>query len=212
MFLNGEQIKSRLNIDNRISLTDNFDEKLIITPILQYEDQIKDDSVSVDLRLGNNFVLFNRFNISHTDPASDEYYNRKYTVNYELQIGQSLILHPGQFFLGETLEWVKMPYNLCGLISAKSSEARDGLQVETANLIHPRFSGTITLELKNNGEVPLTLYPGLQIAQLSLIPIQFITKATPISKGTFPYQFGPSVSKKQKKDLEKIKKFRELFL
>ena len=121
-------------------------------------------------------------------------------------------MHPNQFILAETLEWIKLPYDLTAILTTKSSEAREGLQIETANLIHPRFSGTVTLELKNNGEVPIKLYPGLTIGQISLLKLNIpIDGNTPIAKSTFPYAVRPVVATKFKKDLDTLKKFKNFY-
>lgn len=212
MYLSGEEIIKRLTDDLNKFGQDEFDKKLVITPILNKLEQIKVDAASVDLRLGTHFSMFNRFFTSHTDPASEDYQVRTSIIKKEILIGDKLILHPHQFVLGETLEWVKMPNDLVGILTAKSSDAREGLQIESANLIHPRFSGPITLELKNNGEIPITLYPGLYIGQLSLIKLsEPIKKLTPISKSTFGFSLSPTVSTHPKNDLEIIKKFKEIF-
>jgi dCTP deaminase len=205
MILNGEEIRFIL-LDSKKDLeTESFDDKLIITPLLQLEDQIRKDTVSVDLRLGTKFVFVNKFFLSHTDPKHTETDIKPSISDYEVMIGSHLILHPNQFILGETLEWIKMPNYLAGLLTAKSSNARDGLQVESANLIHPRFSGTITFELKNNGEVPIKLYPGMLIAQISFIQLhKKITSESPISKSSIKFEYKPRPVMKQSKDFETI--------
>lgn len=210
MILSGEEIKKRLEKDKLEKDESNFDKKLIITPILNIEDQIKDDGVSVDLRLGANFVIFNKISSTYTDYQNSDYPQRRGLEQQEVEIGEKIILHPHQFILGETLEWVKMPNDLSGLLTSKSSDAREGVQVELANLIHPRFSGTITLELKNNGELPIALYPGLPICQLVIMKLYAsISKETPIAKSTFRFSLGPWVATKIKKEFEILKKIKE---
>ena len=66
-----------------------------------------------------------------------------------------------------TLEWIKLPANLQGIVTARSSWAREGLSIATASLIHPGYKGVVTLELANLGQIPLSLYPGLRIAQIA---------------------------------------------
>jgi dCTP deaminase len=78
------------------------------------------------------------------------------------------VLHPGRFVLGTTLEWIRMPNRLAGSIVGKSSLGRHGLIIETAPVVHPGFSGCLTLELANVGEIPIALRPGMEIAQLQL--------------------------------------------
>jgi len=78
------------------------------------------------------------------------------------------VLHPGRFVLGATLEWVRMPNTCCGFIVGKTSLGRHGLSIETAPIVHPGFSGCLTLELSNVGEIPIALRPGMEIAQLQI--------------------------------------------
>ena len=78
------------------------------------------------------------------------------------------VLRPGRFVLGSTLEWIRMPTCCVGAIVGKSSLGRHGLIIETAPVMHPGFSGCLTLELANVGEVPINLRPGMEIAQLQI--------------------------------------------
>jgi dCTP deaminase len=83
--------------------------------------------------------------------------------------GDRFILHPRKFILGITLEWPRLPTRLGGYVAGKSSWGRRGLVIETAAGIHPGFSGCLTLELANMGEVPpIALIPGMRICQIFL--------------------------------------------
>ncbi len=84
--------------------------------------------------------------------------------------GESFVIHPGEFCLGRTLEWVELPDDIVARIEGKSSLGRLGLIVHaTAGFCDPGWKGTLTLELNNLTRVPIKLYPGLQIAQLSFM-------------------------------------------
>jgi len=76
------------------------------------------------------------------------------------------VLHPNQFVLGGTIEYIKMPLDLMGYLVGRSSWGRMGLIVATAAGIHPGYRGIITLELHNIGDVPFPISPGLRIAQI----------------------------------------------
>jgi dCTP deaminase len=80
--------------------------------------------------------------------------------------GDALVIHPHQFILAGTLEYLRLPPDLISYVVGRSTWGRLGLTVATAIGIHPRFAGTLTLELRNLGEAPLTLRPGDIIAQL----------------------------------------------
>jgi dCTP deaminase len=45
---------------------------------------------------------------------------------------------------------------------------RRGLIIATATGFHPGFTGALTLELSNVGEIPIKIYPGMKICQLFL--------------------------------------------
>ena len=63
---------------------------------------------------------------------------------------EPFILHPGEFVLGQTIEWVELPDDLVARLEGKSSLARLGLQVHaTAGFVDPGWRGRLTLELSN---------------------------------------------------------------
>ena len=100
------------------------------------------------------------------------------------------ILHPGEFVLGSTLERIGVPGDLVGRVEGKSSLGRLGLLIHsTAGFIDAGFDGHITLELANVASLPITLYPGMKIGQVS-----FMQMTTPADR---PYGSGASGSKYQ---------------
>jgi dCTP deaminase len=66
------------------------------------------------------------------------------------------------------MEWIRLPHNLAGYVVGKSSWGRRGIVIATAVGVHPGFSGCLTLEITNLGEVPVEIKPGRQICQLFL--------------------------------------------
>lgn len=80
--------------------------------------------------------------------------------------GDRFILHPGDFVLGITFEWLKLPPDLAGFVTGKSKWGRRGLIIETAAGIHPGFCGCLTLEIGNVGPIPIPLIPGMEICQI----------------------------------------------
>jgi dCTP deaminase len=152
------------------------DKRLVVSPILAPEQL---GASSIDLRLGNLFLMVRARGLSDVDPGrfahSDgttgdhalEQARRQKHERFEAPFGQKFLLHPGMLALVPTLEWIKLPPNLQGVVTARSSWAREGLSIATASLIHPGYKGVITLELANLGQIPLALYPGLRIAQIA---------------------------------------------
>lgn len=124
---------------------------------------------SVDLRLGDSFRVFHNHratSIDLRDPPSN------LTEEVRLSAGEAFVIHPGEFALGRTLEYVELPDDIVARIEGKSSIGRLGLIVHaTAGFCDPGFQGTLTLELNNLTRVPILLYAGLPIAQLSFMTL-----------------------------------------
>ncbi len=124
---------------------------------------------SVDLRLGDSFRVFHNFRVPAIDLADPP---TNLTEHVALEEGTSFVIHPGEFVLGRTLEWVELPDDIVARIEGKSSLGRLGLIVHaTAGFCDPGWKGTLTLELNNLTRVPIILHPGLLIAQLSFMTL-----------------------------------------
>jgi dCTP deaminase len=116
---------------------------------------------SYELTLSPVFRMFDP-TIEVLDPMSDETYTKEITIN-----DGYLVLHPGEFVLGSSIEYIGLPSNMVGLVNGKSSLGRLGLQIHaTAGFFDPGFRGTATFEMSNVSRLPLRLYPGMLIAQM----------------------------------------------
>jgi dCTP deaminase len=122
---------------------------------------------SVDLRLDRFFRVF----LNHTMPVIDVKQDLEdLTRLVEIDEGDAFILHPGEFVLGSTAETITLPDDLVARIEGKSSLGRLGLLIHsTAGFVDAGFSGHITLELSNVANLPITLYPGMKIGQVSFL-------------------------------------------
>jgi dCTP deaminase len=124
---------------------------------------------SVDLRLGDSFRVFHNHRITAIDLREPP---RELTEQVSPPPGEPFVIHPGEFCLGRTLEHVELPDDIVARIEGKSSLGRLGLIVHaTAGFCDPGWKGTLTLELNNLTRVPIKLYPGLPIAQLSFMTL-----------------------------------------
>ena len=93
---------------------------------------------------------------------------RTHQLLVEVDADDPFILHPGEFVLGATLERVALPDDLVARLEGKSSLGRLGLLIHsTAGFVDPGFDGQLTLELSNVANLPITLYPGMRIGQIS---------------------------------------------
>lgn len=121
---------------------------------------------SFDLRLGYEFGVLNTRKLEIIDTLDMEKYEdfiQKETHGKE----EGVVIHPGEFLLGSTLETLKLPEDLVARVEGRSSYGRLGIIVHaTAGYIDPGFEGDITLEMQNLGNAPVKLYPENRICQV----------------------------------------------
>jgi dCTP deaminase len=124
---------------------------------------------SVDLRLGDSFRVFHNHRVTAIDLRNPP---TNLTEEVVMAPDEPFAIHPGEFVLGRTLERVRLPADVVARIEGKSSLGRLGLIVHaTAGFVDPGFEGTLTLEITNLTRVPIQLYAGLLIAQLSFMAL-----------------------------------------
>jgi len=158
-------------------------ERIVIEP---FDPELVQPS-SIDLRVDRIFRVFRNHTAGVIDVKRDM---ADLTELVETPEGGVFMLHPGEFVLGSTLERVGMPDDLVGRVEGKSSLGRLGLLIHsTAGFVDPGFNGHITLELANVASLPITLYPGMKIGQIS-----FMEMTTPADA---PYGKGATGSKYQ---------------
>jgi dCTP deaminase len=143
----------RLLGEGRIEI-DPFDESLI-------------QPSSVDVRVDRYFRVFHNSRYPFIDVKQPQ---DELTELVEVQGDQPFVLHPGEFVLGSTLERVRLPDDLVARLEGKSSLGRLGLLIHsTAGFIDPGWNGHVTLELSNVANLPITIYHGMKIGQLSFV-------------------------------------------
>jgi dCTP deaminase len=140
---------------------------------------------SVDLHLDHSFRVFRNNRYPFIDVRQ-----KQPDLTELLTIGadEPFILHPGEFVLGQTLEWVELPTDLVARLEGKSSLGRLGLLIHsTAGYVDPGWKGNLTLELSNVANLPIALYFGMKIGQIS-----FFRMTSPVER---PYG-SPSLGSK----------------
>ena len=172
----------RLVADGRIGI-DPFDDGLV-------------QPSSVDVRVDRYFRVFRNARYPYIDvkqPMED------LTELVEIDDADPFILHPGEFVLGSTLERVTLPDDLVARLEGKSSLGRLGLLIHsTAGFIDPGWDGHVTLELSNVANLPITIYVGMKIGQLSFVQMTEPTEAPYGSSGLgskYKGQTGPTPSR-----------------
>lgn len=143
-------------------LTDRLENDLTVEPI-DYDSQIQPSSI--DLCLGRVVKQFEpEVTYITPDMPVDGAMNER-----NVDEGDVIPVHPEDFLLIPTEEWVKIPDDLQGQVTGRSSIGRLGIEVHsTAGLIDPGFEGQIVLEVSNNANTTIELRPGMRIAQLVL--------------------------------------------
>ena len=145
----------RLLEEGRIGI-DPFDESLI-------------QPSSVDVRVDRLFRVFHNNRYPFIDVREEQ---EDLTELVEVEDDSPFVLHPGEFVLGSTLERVTLPDDLVARLEGKSSLGRLGLLIHsTAGFIDPGWDGHVTLELANVANLPITVYPGMKIGQLSFVQL-----------------------------------------
>jgi dCTP deaminase len=151
---------------------------------------------SVDLHVDRYFRVFR----NHTQRVIDVKENQEELTELVETVGtEALILHPGEFVLGSTLERVRLPDDLVGRLEGKSSLGRLGLLIHsTAGFVDAGWDGYLTLELSNVANLPITVYPGMKIGQISFLKM---TTAADVPYGAaslgskYQHQRGPTPSR-----------------
>ena len=119
---------------------------------------------SIDVRLDRFFRLFDNHKYPYIDPREQQ---DELTRFVEVASDEAFILHPGEFVLGSTYEYVRLPNDIAARLEGKSSLGRLGLLTHsTAGFVDPGFQGHVTLELSNVATLPIKLWPGMKIGQL----------------------------------------------
>lgn len=155
--------------------------RIVIDPF----DPAKVQPSSVDLTLDHRFRVFRNHTRAVIDVKQDM---GDLTEPVEIDPDGVFLLHPGEFVLGSTAERIALPDDLVGRIEGKSSLGRLGLLIHTtAGFVDAGFEGYLTLELSNVATLPITLYPGMKIGQIS-----FLQMTTPAD---VPYGSGQLGSK-----------------
>ena len=120
---------------------------------------------SVDLHLDREFRVFRNNRYPYIDVRTPQ---PDLTELVSVADDEPFILHPGEFVLGQTLEWVELPDDLVARLEGKSSLGRLGLLIHsTAGYVDPGWKGNLTLELSNVANLPIALYFGMKIGQIS---------------------------------------------
>ncbi len=142
--------------------------QFVVTDVLDFQKQIQ--PASFDLRLGSMLrkLAWGRYDL---DYASHQ--NQSVGTEQLVMDSQGYLMMPGEFLLAHTIETIMLDHTIRGVIHNKSTPARMGLSLcNDSAFVDPGFSGQITLELNNNGPLPIKLRIGAMICQLELTELK----------------------------------------
>lgn len=161
MLLKAERIADLL----RQGTLSSTEDPLVITPHPDPDAVEATGAASINLRLGTWFVTLRESRMTHLS-IDDQPSSSQLTKTHYVPFGNEYVLHPRSFVLSSTLEWLRIPKAVAAYVIGRSSWGRRGLIIATATGIHPGFTGCLTLELSNVGELPIAIKPGIEICQL----------------------------------------------
>src|SRR2546423_3115502 len=147
---------ARLLAEGRVEI-DPYDESLL-------------QPSSVDVRVDAFFRVFHNNRYPFIDVKIEQ---EALTELVEVEQDSPFVLHPGEFVLGSTLERIRLADDLVARLDGKSSLGRLGLLIHsTAGFVDPGWDGHVTLELSNVANLPMTIYPGMKIGQVSFVQLR----------------------------------------
>jgi dCTP deaminase len=151
---------------------------------------------SIDVHVDTQFRVFANSRYPYIDVKTEM---PDLTEVVEVGGGEPFILHPGEFVLGSTLERVALPDDMVARLEGKSSLGRLGLLIHsTAGYVDPGWDGYLTLELSNVANLPITIYPGMKIGQISFFRLSTPAERPYGSRHTrskYQGQRGPTASR-----------------
>ncbi|MBI2609876.1 dCTP deaminase [Candidatus Giovannonibacteria bacterium] len=121
---------------------------------------------SIDLKLGPEFKVFHTSRVSLLDPKQG--LPKDFMDTHILKGDEPFILHPSDFVLASTVEYIAVPNGYIVRAEGKSTLARMGILVHTAGFVDPGFEGNITLEISNQSDLAVALYAGMYICQIAV--------------------------------------------
>ncbi len=154
------------------TITEELDAgRLVIDPL----DERCIQPASVDLCLNRTFRVFRVTSRPFVDVRQSV---DDLTELVTIEPGEPFMIQPGGFCLASTVECVTLPDDIVARIDGRSSLGRLGLLVHaTAGYVDPGWTGQLILELSNQSQMPIALYEGMRIAQIS-----FLRMSTPVDR------------------------------
>lgn len=165
-------ILSDIQILERLVADDPF--LIFVSPVIDPARQLGPSSL--DLRLGTELTVIKNIAKTHFDltPSETDIEDevKEYFEVRKVGTKGTFVLHPGEFALAPTLEFLHLPLDIAGRLEGRSTYGRLGFQVHaTAGFVDPGFRGTLSFELINSGKLPVRLTPGIRLGQICFFKV-----------------------------------------
>ena len=156
--------------------------ELVVEPL--GSDTVRENGL--DLRLGRGYCRL-RATGRVLDPG-EPFDAREF---YDCGEADSIVVGPGERVLLHTLEYIRLPPYLAGLVNLRSTWARTGIYIP-ATVVDAGFEGQLTIELIGSS-FPVRLRPGDRF--LHLVLVRLSSPAQNPYKGRYQGQVGVTLPK-----------------
>jgi dCTP deaminase len=153
-----------LTIKSDIWIEQMAQEQNMIDPFVP--DQIRDGVISYglgsygyDIRVADEFKIFTNINSTVVDPKEFD------AASFVDFVGPVATIPPNSFALARSIEYMRMPRNVTGILLGKSTYARCGI-VTNFTPLEAGWEGHITIEISNTTPLPARIYAKEGIAQI----------------------------------------------
>lgn len=116
-------------------------------------------SYGYDIRIADEFKIFTNVNSTVVDPKN---FDPAAFIDYQ---GDVCTIPPNSFALGRSVEYIRMPRHITGIVLGKSTYARCGIVCNFTPL-EAGWEGFITIEISNTTPLPARIYANEGIAQV----------------------------------------------
>jgi dCTP deaminase len=116
-------------------------------------------SYGYDIRLAQEFKVFTNLNSTIVDPKNFDFNS---FIDHN---GPVCIIPPNSFALARSLEYIRMPRDVTGIVLGKSTYARIGV-VANFTPLEAGWEGYITIEISNTSPCPVKVYANEGFAQI----------------------------------------------
>lgn len=116
-------------------------------------------SYGYDIRVSDEFKVFTNVHSTIVDP-------KNFDPNAYVDVKDDIcVIPPNSFLLAKSVEYIRMPRDVTGIVLCKSTYIRAGVLIPTT-VLEAGWEGIITLEISNVTPLPARIYANEGIAQV----------------------------------------------